>query len=383
MFAAILCCVLIGSDAGAVVLDRPVPKLLIGKPFEEVLDNKLTASWTNVPMRGILQRISANYEISILLDRRLDPSRELQIDLDTQPLAAAVHQIAERQQGSTSVVGNTIYVGPTPSAARLRTLVQLRADELFALESDAAQGRKFKLADRRTIHWNDLDEPADILSHIVQLYELRVEGGERIPHDLWAGATLPSVNAFEALSLVLVQFDLTFAWIDDARGIRLQPIPDDVSLTRSYTPRGRPLRTPLQQWQEAFPGLRGEVVGGAIVVRGRLEQHEALADSLRPASSQRRVPRPATTGPAPLERRQFTLKIENVPARALIERLEMSDIVFKYDARELAAAGIDLNKTISLDVTKAPPDEFFHAVLDQLGLEFTIDNLTVTMKPKR
>jgi hypothetical protein len=114
-----------------------------------------------------------------------------------------------------------------------------------------------------------------------------------------------------------------------------------------------------------LPELDVSAEGSELVVRGTLEQHEAVAALLNgsPAKS--------------------TTKFKRVPVRAVMKKLEESGVVFTYDAAKLEAAGIDLDQAIDLEVDKATADEFFQALFTPLKLAFEIDNLTVKLTPKK
>ncbi len=242
-----------------------------------------------------------------------------------------------------------------------------------------------------TIHWNDLDEPRRLVVELANQAGIEVANPNAIPHDLWATGTLPKATITEALSLILIQFDLTFAWSEDTTQIRLIPLPEIVTVERPYTPAGVPsprasrtarerfLENAAKTWEQKLPGIsaRVDVDNNRVLIGATLEQHEILtgADPKTTANT------PAKKTP-PLSKQQFTLRLENVPASALMERLEKSGIKFDYDPAQLAAKNINLDDAISLDVKQADADEFFKAVCDPLGLKFAIDNVTVTFTPK-
>ncbi len=378
--ALLACCLLSASANPKVLLDRPAAKRNVSKQFEQAMTQRISASWQNVALRDVLRRISTDRGVAILLDRRIDPDHLLEIDLNDLSVLVCLVKIAERVSARVSVVGNVAYLGPIHSAAKLRTLVRLRSDELFGESARLPKGRQFALARGRTVHWNDLDRPADLVGQIAGQYRLDVQGLHQVPHDLWAGATLPGAGAVEALSLVLIQFDLTFAWTKQAAGIRIVPVPKEVSIQRVYTPRGMTAAAAVKRCQQEIPNLRVRPRGRQVVVDGTVEQQEAIESLLR--SGRKPGGKLKTFPPTPLDRRVFTLRIQNVPARELMDRLEQSGIAFQYDAQQLKTAGIDLNQPINMDVNKATADEFFRALFEPLGVKFAIDKVTVTLTPK-
>lgn len=372
---------LAAADSEFVVdTDRPIPELLVDAEFESELDLAISATWDNVGLRDIARRISDNRQISILLDRRLDPSREVPFEVNNETVLDVLQQIAAKVSARCSVVSSTVYLGPPESAARLRTLIALRTGELFDKSLMVPPGRRFELDARQTLHWNDLDRPADLIRTIAKAYELEVEGLEEVAHDLWAGATLPAVSAVEALSMILIQFDLTFGWTEGAAGIRIVPVPEEVYLERTYSTRGMPPAKAAEKLAARVPDLQIEPQRDKLLVRGTLEQQEAVDRLLNPKRRTAATDEP--DGPVPLSQQEFTLRVQAVRARALFRKLEESGVELEYDADELDAAGVNLDQRIDMDVTKVTADEFFQAICEPLRLKFTIDGAAVTLEPK-
>jgi hypothetical protein len=350
-----------------------------GIRFSQQLDEPLSAAWTNLEGRYILSRLSRERNVSIVLDRRIDPTRALTIEFQNSPLRAALRQLAAARGGDLSTAGNTVYLGPPASAAPLRTLCVLRTEELAKISAGLGKTRRQTLLERQTFAWNDLDTPREILERLAAQYKLEMHGLDQIPHDLWAGATLPETTLVEALSLVLIQFDLTWAWADRGNRLEIMALPTVVALEKSYAPAKLKPAEALRQWSAEIPGLALRAEGGKVVARGTAEQIADLDELVETGKLRReKLPEP----PVPLGRRQFTLRIQDIPARALLKKLEASGVVFQYDADTLKAASVDLERRIKMDVDKAPADEFFRQLCDQLGLTFQIDNLTVTLTPK-
>lgn len=377
--ACFLTVVLCGGPGVEVVLDGSPDPRLTGGRFTAKLQRPLTASFKGLTLRDVLRRISDEREIAILLDRRIDPSQEVAVDFTGERLGEALQALSTRAGAEMRVAGNVVYFGPSSPAAKLRTLIELRVEELNTREIPLR--RRQELARRRTIHWNDLDRPTDIVREIASAYALEVLGLEQVPHDLWAGATLPGLSACEVLSLVLIQFDLTFHWVEGGSAIRIEPLPDRLVLERRYRPRGESAAAAAERWRGEFSGLQAEPLGSEVVVTATAEQHEAIADSLGPRRSP--VRSDGQEKPTPLERRRFTLQMERVPASALMGKLEESGIQFEYKAAELSEAGVDLDQPITVRVRDAGPDEFLRAVFDPLGLRHTYEGLTVTLTPRR
>lgn len=371
------------GGSGDVHLDRAIPTLLTGRAFQNEMQRPMTASWSHSPLRTLLQSVTEVRQVAILLDRSIDPTQEISLDVADIPLAEVLQVIATQSSAELSIVGSVAYIGPPNRAAKLRTLVRLRADELFNLEHPLTNARRrFELTRRRTFHWNDLDEPVRLLASIAERYQLPIDGLEAIHHDLWAGATLPAINANEALALLLIQFDRTFEWGADAERVTVINIPNDVSLVVEYALPGMNVDKALAACRQKFPQLALTVRNKNLVVRGTVEQQEAVDAFLNPARSRPTAPRRDSAPPTPLARRRFTLRIENVPALALMKKLESTGVRFEYDPAALKAANIDLTQMISIDIQQATPEEFFAAVFAPLKVSFVIDGISVHIKPQ-
>lgn len=377
---------------GEAVLDRPVPERVTGPLFAKALDTKISASWRNVELRSILNRLADEHKTAVILDRGIDPTQELELDIKYQPLEAAFGVVAKSAGAELCVLGNTIYIGPVNRIAKLRTLQHLRSQEPLTNESRLPARRTSELSRTETIHWNDLDEPRRLIVDLATQAGIEISNPEAIPHDLWATGTLPKATITESLSLILIQFDLTFTWNEDTTQIRLVPVPEIVTVEKPYIPKGAPsskaslaarqrfLENAAKTIGQQHPEIscRVDVDNNRLLVAATLEQHDLLAgnDPAKPIANS------PTEKVPPLSKRQFTLHNERVPVSALMKTLEKSGVVFKYDPALLAAKNINLDDPISINVEQADANELFKAVCDPLGLKFSINNVTVTLTPK-
>jgi len=358
--------------------DRPAAEFLTGPKFQLELEQPTSGSWNNIELRSLFQQLSAERRISILLDRRIDPTTRLPADILNRPLKEGLQELAHKASAEISVPENLVYVGPASATRNLRTLIELRSTELHT--KLVRESRRSELSKRQSFPWSDLDAPADILATIADRCHLTIRSSEQVPHDLWAAGHLPSVTPAEALSLILIQFDLTFSWIDGGDAIELIPIPAKVTVERKPRSKGRSASDILKLIATRFPGVDAQVTGGDLSVRGSVEEQEAIADLLSPTPTKKV---PATPAVNPLRQRTFTLTFKRAPVRAVMKKLEESAVVFVYDEAALNAAQVDLDQTVDLQLEKASAEEFFKALFGPLKLSFEIDNVTVRLKPQK
>ncbi|HEY2253270.1 MAG TPA: STN domain-containing protein [Planctomycetaceae bacterium] len=336
-------------------------------------------------MREIARGIERAQRVAIVLDRRLDPTCNRSLQVGGETLLACLQRLAADLDAGAAVIGNVAFLGPRGTVANLRTLVVLRRQELFDKRHEIPDSRRIALTQPIMFRWSDLDQPANLVGRLAAEYKLSVEGVDLIPHDLWASAVLPETTAIEALSLVLVQFDLTFAWIDHGRGVRIEPVPERVVIVKPYdSPRGTPPATALNHWKEEIPDLEARVEHGKIVVTGSEDQHEVVDRVRRGGRANDKAASQAGPKPKPLANERFNGKIQNVPASAVLkdlERPERGQLTFEYDRAEFKAAGIDLEKLVSFELKNAKIEDLLKATLDPLGVSFEIRGRTVMLKP--
>lgn len=391
LLTALLLCVVTCRDCPPVLAADP-PALETERRFREVLELRVSVSNQRDTLRSVLQGLAATRSVSIVLDPRIDPTQKIPVSLNLKSLIDAVTAIGLQSGANTSVVGNTIVVGPDASLRKLRTLAVLRREELLKL-TGLPRNRRVQLAtSTQTVHWEDLDEPLAIVQKLSQQTGVIIRNPDAIPHDLWAGNTLPAATFCEALTILLAPFDLTFQWEPDAAAVQLVPVPAQVAIEKTYQPRTKALlairdrkqraAAAVKDWQQRFPQLQKltATATGEVRVQGTIEDHELLKEFLiptQPAGEEKPV-KPVT----PIARREFTLKLENVPVSALMQNLEQSGIEFVYNPAQLQQADIDLNTTVNINATKLPADDFFKTVFNPLKLNFKIDNVTVTLTPQ-
>lgn len=377
----LLSAVLLLADAREGVGDPPavqnVPavSLLTENAFSAALDQRLSVIWQAQQLRTGMRELSRSRRVAILIDRRLDPSTELDMELRSVTLRSVLDRIADELSLGVSQLNNALVLGPRPAMRRLRTDMELRAEELLDVSADTARIRQ--LQRRQSIAWPDLTSPEELIQEIGRQYDLQIESLEAVPHDLWAGGTLPSSSCAESLQFVLSQFDLTFEWTRDADGVRVVPQGDVSMLQRDFSLRRGLSRQDFEQFRSDHPGLDLKVAGRRVVVRGTFEEIEQVRGFLQPG---RRTPESSTRQPT---RVTFTFEVRNTALDEFMQRLEQqAGYRFEYDSGQLARAGVRLSQAVSLKMNEASPDELFRAMFEPLGLRHELDGRVVRLRLK-
>lgn len=373
-------CWLVASAPGGIFAGSPPGVVwLTGEALQARLDALIPkVFWSGVPLRTVVRSLSTNQRIAILMDRRVDPEQPVDLSLSDVAVRTLLERIAEPRGLGWTQIGSVVYLGPAETAAILRTLSALRHDDVAKLPPGAAA--VFRRSE--PLAWEDFATPRELFGRLAQAAGRTVAGLDRVPHDLWAAADLPPLPWVDRLTLLAVQFDLTFRIGDDGRSVELTPLPETIALVRRY-PGGRDPQRLAQQWAEQAPESQVKMVGGDVWVRGLLEDHERLAST--PGSKTRIPPkRPATPRGAASKRQEIRFTVQNAKGpldRILAELGQKLGMEVKIDREALARAGISPHQTVVFSVQDATVDAVFEAALRPAGCTFRRDGNVIVVVP--
>ncbi len=317
----------LGGRAGAV-------EWLVGRSFQERLNQAVDVNWSATPLRAALEGLAREQRVAVFLDRRIDPDRRVDVTLHDQPLDAALNAIAGRQGAASVRFGPLVYLGPARVCGQLSTLAARGRREAARVGGPAAN----RLLAERVLRWDELAEPRAILAQLGSAAGLEIRGLELVPHDLWAAADLPAMAWVDCLTLVAVQFDLTFMLEAEGRALRLVAISES-AVTATETPSAP-----------------------AVAARG---------------GRTRRPP------PAQAEAKRYTLRQAKGQLRELLPKLAaMLQVELRVDEEALRRAGITLDQVVSVSATDATAEELLKKLLAPAGCTLRREGRTWVVGPK-
>ncbi len=338
------------------------PKWLTGSDFQQKLALPAAILWTDSPLGEYLLDFGQTQRIAVLLDRRVDPDQKLSLAVREKTVLAVVQAVAVNRNLQASVLRNVVYVGPPGSAARIRTVAELRRQEIAAMGT----GPSLKFAKQAPIAWRDLDSPRSLLHELTKRNGLAIVNLDLVPHDLWAAGELPAMSLTERLTLILHQFDLTFQVASDARRVAIRPVPPDVAVVRDY-PGGSKSETLAEKWRATRPNCEFRITGNRIHVRGLIEDHEVIEEMRTSGGKQAAGPRANRKPDLPLKQ-VFTAEVPNQPLGDVLSHFAgQLGLELDIDRASLQNAGVTLDRLISFRVEEATMDELFRAVLTPVG----------------
>jgi hypothetical protein len=350
-----------------------------GSALEARLAEPVGADWSGWTLRDALTGLARAKHVAVYLDRRVDPDQKLQMSLKDVPLEDVFRQVAESRQLGFSRFGPVIYLGPPRFTDRLRTLAALRLEDVRKLPADV--GQKFVRAQR--LGWNALAEPRGLLVNLAKENGVEIAGLEQVPHDLWAAADLPPLSLVDRLTLLAGQFDLTFQIDPEGKLVALKPMPEKVSIVRSY-PGGRQAEQLAERWATLAPEARIERSGNRIVVEGLVEDHERIAGAGRPVTRPTgRLPtKPAVSDG--LDTKRFTVREASGPLNGVLDELARRlNLDLKIDRQALDEAGISLQQNVTFSAEDATLDQLLDKVLKPVRCTFRREGTVVEIGPAK
>ena len=369
-----------GSN-GPVLTDTP-PNFLTDRAFEDALAESISLAWQGQNLRDGLQKLSKTKQLSIILDRRIDPSQQLTLQIQKRTLKTVLKVIATEARADISVLGNTVYVGPARIASRLRTVEEIVASQLattISVDASPQTRRRFELLKRQTLNWPDLTTPRELLNEVASRYALKIESVNLVPHDLWGQATLPSGSSTQLLLTILAQFNLSFEWTESRDGIRLVDMPLDPRIEKQFTLKRGTEQTILSKITRRMPDLEPKVTARRIKVVGTVEQIETVEAIIYPERqpnnarpNQRKVADGVTV---------FTFEA-TAPLGTFMATLEkQSGFMFQYDPEAFKQADIRLDQRIFLEAKELTAKEVFDKMFPPQKIAYKVDGKTVRLTP--
>ncbi|NOY29325.1 MAG: hypothetical protein GXP28_03850 [Planctomycetes bacterium] len=204
------------------------PDLAAHEKSEPSLGRHVTVAWQGQHLSTVLRRLSKTQGFFIWLDRRVDPQQTVEAHFSEVPIQHVLEQLAEKHSLGISVLDNLVYVGPTQSARELPTLLRRARAPLAKAPSSAR--RRWLTKEPAT--WPRLSQPRDLLTSMMEQAEVKLQGDEKIIHDLWSSKPLPRLALIDRAVLILIGFDLTCHISADGDSCEVVPIKRPVVLDR-------------------------------------------------------------------------------------------------------------------------------------------------------
>lgn len=291
-------------------------------------DTPVHASWRATPIASIADRLGSIAGMPVVIDRRIDPTKRIDLDGAGRPAEAVLTELAEAAGGEVASLRHSFRITPKGLGRRVADADAARASRIAPLPSAARES----LATASPWRWDAGTPPREIVERLAEEASIPIGPLDAIPHDhLPAGSFAPMPLA-DRLDLVLAHYDL-----------RIDAVPEG---------RRSLVIVPLG---EATAGPAGE----------RRPGRHAGQSGRKPA-------------PVPIDR--YTLRAE-APLEELLRALSQKfGLTLDLNARSLAAKGIAAAEIVRVAVEDAPRSDVLDAITRPLGLSWKIEGTTLEVR---
>jgi hypothetical protein len=179
----------------------------------------------------------------------------------------------------------------------------------------------------------------------------------------------------DRLTLLAAQFDLTFRLSDDGKRVELVPIPDDVSIARTYA-GGRNARGLVRRWSKDLPNAKLSVLGDEVQVVATAEDHDWI--------ERKQSGTPTRKATVVAGKEMYQLSVENTALDKLVDQLtQRLSLTFRWDRAATTAAGIASDQLVTVKIENADLDALLKAVFADTGLAVRRQGRTVVVRPEK
>ncbi len=370
--AAVCCLAVIPAIAQPPSVGRTEGEWYSGKSLRDSLAQPGNCIWQNTPLRTALESFSRARHVAVIMDRRVDPSQPVNLKLTNATGEEIIEQLSQSRDLGFCFLGPVAYFGPHSTTRRLRTVAELRRDEIRGLQAGIAA----RFLKSKRSGWGDLATPQELLSELAAEGQFEISGIQHIPHDLWAACDLPPLAVSDRLTLILAQFGLTFNVTVDGSSITLVPMPETPVIVRNY-PGGRHPESLAKEWAKRAPNCRFKVLNGRVYVQGRLEDHELITQPTRP---ERKKTGPAK--PLDLDKMRFSTNVPNQPLdKVLTQFAAQLRLELRLDRQAFESAGVSPQQRVSFSVTDATFDQLMDAIVAPAGCTWRRKGALLEVRP--
>lgn len=328
--------------------------VLANARFEQQLKALISTRW-DLPLKDVLHSIRETQRVAIFLDRRIDPTQQIQLEIQDETMRTALQQIANQANAQISRIRNVIYIGPNKTTDLLATVAAIHAEK--HRRSQAKNTRVFTVG--KTTQWNRLTQPQSIVTAIADSVNARITNIDAIPFDLWDKHAMPQLPFALRMSIVLAGFDLTYQMNSD-RSITLTPFPSEAKYQKSFSTNVNSAN--FNRIKASFPTLQITNNMQQLVATGRWEEIAELELLLNGNS----VTRPK---PMPTSKQVYTLSVTNQTIQDVLKAIASNE---KLEITASAAVRQIWDKRISLEAKELSLTDLLLQVVGKGNLQYRI-----------
>ncbi len=346
------------------------------------LSAPMAIQYDRYPLPEALLETLTAAEVPIWLDRRVDRSRLVSIlQRGKSTRFTCVSDLAKAGGFEAGLIESVIYVGPADQVSAVqRSAIRLHQQWTGLAKPNQAAGK--------TLEWEDLTTPEELLVKIEKLWDIDVEG--TLPHDLMRAGRLESTSLATQLTLLMSGFDLQVR-CESANRLVTEPLEKNPNWTATYSKKEL-IEEPPQTLAEEYEGAKIESKGGSTRVTGPTDLHLRLLKPLttgpeksRPSKESNSKTNKSGRGSAksndPLMRtftlpKPFTAPLENVLnqlAKNFSIEVQWADSIAQVKRQKVTTLDVPTPKTL---------DEVLESIAQTSGFSIRREGKTIRVDPK-
>jgi len=343
-----------------------------GRQLAEQLQVRRALDTEGAVLRDLLDQLQVDYQICILLDRRIDPSTQLSCRIPLVETAELLRRVADEVPDcSVSILDALVYFGPRAEARQLRTLIELQRRHVREMRTEFAMEDYALLTAEGAVGWNDVAAPRDVILQLFNDAGLQTPHPDRVPRDLWHPKQLPVLNVMDVATLLLFQFELSPQLSAETHSVHIVPLPKKIELERRHTIPKTIRKTAKSLIEQRYPGLTAQWTRTSVQISGTLELHAEIELLLAGES-----PDAATAGSS-LKQRTLTLRLQpGVALRQVVTHLHESGISIRYDA----VLEPMLDAVVKAELANLPAEDFFRTLFAELPVDVEVTDDEVILQ---
>lgn len=323
-------------------------------------------------LRQVLHTFQQRYGFSIWLDRRVDPTQMVSLDLPAERLTYGeeLRRIAVSCGLSAGLIENIVVIAPAELLPRMQRAAVVLHGQLAANKPGLA-------AKTSSLQWSEITSSNELLEIISLNWKLQLPVvSNNLPHDLFHAGQLPECSLATQLVLLLSGFDLQANL--DARGpseqsqvatVKILPLAMDKQWQDVYP--ASLTKSAMDQLRQRFPTGVIEPSGkDSLKVRGETELHLAV-----------NFPPPTKRRTQQEKEKLLSLDIASpVPIEAVLGELSRRldfEIVWSPEC-----TARDRSRLITVSISDVPKTKLLEDVCSAAGLSCAFDGKQLIVSSK-
>ncbi|HAC90644.1 MAG TPA: hypothetical protein DCF63_08415 [Planctomycetaceae bacterium] len=342
--------------------------------------------WSQQSIRAILRDVAAQYQISVWLDRRQDPSQIVELSRSDVPttLADELDRVATSSGAAGGLVENVYLIAPADRLARIQRAA-------VVLHGQLASAHQHLAMTNHPLQWDDVISSQELMQLISDTWQIQLQG--QVPHDLYHASRFPDSTLATQLSVLLGGFDLHATLInagsDSSQSAKISqpggrihllisPLSEKATWSDNYA---RSLTDERRiELSKRYAGSKLEQLADKRwLVQGETNLHLAF---LAPKGSKSSSAGKVTHSPNGESQQQYTFSTDQaLPVESILVHLGKS-LGFQIQWSDQCSP-LHRSRLIEMSVKNASREQLLKEICDRAGLAFTDQDTQIFLEPSK